>query len=42
MEYGTICGRCVELLAYVLRTAERVDLGHTLGAARLHQLAQLP
>lgn len=38
----TICGRCVKFLAYVLRPAERVDLGQPLGAARFHELAQLP
>lgn len=38
----TICGRCVKFLAYILRPAERVDLGQPLGAARLHELAQLP
>lgn len=38
----TVCGRCVQLLAYLLRPSERVDLGQALGAARLHQLAQLP
>lgn len=38
----TICGRCVQFLANILRPAERVDLGQPLGAARLHELAQLP
>lgn len=38
----TVCGRCVKLLANFLRPSERVDLCYALGAARLHQLAQLP
>lgn len=32
----------VQLFANVMSAAERVDLGHPLCAARLHQLAQLP
>lgn len=37
----TVRGRGVEFLADVVSASERVDLGYALGAARLHELAQL-
>lgn len=38
----TVCGRGIELFANLLVSTESVDLGEPLGAARFHQLAQLP